>query len=136
MKKENGQAMVEFALVLPILILLLCGIVDFGWIFGNQLVANNACREATRSTAIHYNEVIAGVTTDEQRRVHFQTEAYNQIRADLSTGIFPAITVTLTKIGNDITVSANGNINVLTPFLSTIIGNTYNVDVNCVMRVE
>jgi uncharacterized protein (UPF0333 family) len=35
-KNEKGQAMVEFALIVPLLILLLCGIIDFGWIFGNQ----------------------------------------------------------------------------------------------------
>jgi Flp pilus assembly protein TadG len=53
-KSENGQAMVEFALVLPIILLFLAGIVAFGWIFGNQLMADNACREAARYTAVHY----------------------------------------------------------------------------------
>ncbi|HBC32331.1 MAG TPA: hypothetical protein DC024_13950 [Clostridiales bacterium] len=54
MKKESGQAMVEFALVLPILLLLIGGIIDFGWIFHNQLATNNASREAARFIAIHY----------------------------------------------------------------------------------
>jgi uncharacterized protein (UPF0333 family) len=54
LKKENGQAMVEFALVLPILLLFIAGIIDFGWIYHNQLSANNASREAARYIAIHY----------------------------------------------------------------------------------
>lgn len=53
-KNENGQAMVEFALVFPILILLVGAIIDFGWIYYNQLTANNASREAARYIAIHY----------------------------------------------------------------------------------
>lgn len=32
-RKEEGQAMVEFALVFPILLLLLLGILEFGHIF-------------------------------------------------------------------------------------------------------
>ena len=32
-KRESGQAMVEFALILPILLLIVCGIIDFGWLF-------------------------------------------------------------------------------------------------------
>lgn len=48
MKKENGQSAVEFALVLPILLLIVCGILDFGWLFYNQLSVENACREGAR----------------------------------------------------------------------------------------
>ena len=32
-KRESGQAMVEFALVLPIFLLLVMGILDFGFLF-------------------------------------------------------------------------------------------------------
>ena len=41
--REDGQSMVEFALILPIFLLILCGIIDFGWLFYNQLSLNNAC---------------------------------------------------------------------------------------------
>jgi len=39
LKKENGQSLVEFALVLPILLILLFSIIDFGMLFAakNQL---------------------------------------------------------------------------------------------------
>lgn len=33
MKKENGQSLVEFALVLPILLILVFSIIDFGMLF-------------------------------------------------------------------------------------------------------
>ena len=41
--------MVEFALVLPLLLLILCGILDFGWLFYNQFNVDNTARQAART---------------------------------------------------------------------------------------
>lgn len=46
--KPAGQGLVEFALVLPILLLLLMGVVDFGWIVFNYAQLQNSLREALR----------------------------------------------------------------------------------------
>lgn len=48
-KSEEGQALVEFALVLPLLLLIICGMMDFGWLFYNQLNVDNTAREAARA---------------------------------------------------------------------------------------
>ena len=50
MKKPNerGVSAVEFALVLPVLVLILFGIVEFGLILYNQQVITNASREGAR----------------------------------------------------------------------------------------
>ena len=45
---KDGQALVEFALVLPILVLLLIGMMEFGLLLYNQQVITNASREGTR----------------------------------------------------------------------------------------
>ena len=47
-KREKGQSAVEFALVLPILLLIVCGLLDVGWLFYNQLSVDNAGREGAR----------------------------------------------------------------------------------------
>src|SRR5258706_3512507 len=47
-KKSRGQALVEFALVLPILLLLLFGTIDFGWIMFNYVSLYNVLREGIR----------------------------------------------------------------------------------------
>ncbi len=56
MRREHrscrGQSMVETALVLPIIILLLVGIIDFGLLFNNYIVLSNATREAARKAAV------------------------------------------------------------------------------------
>jgi len=47
-RKQRGQGMVEFALVLPVLILLLIGIMEFGYFFFVYSSANTAVRSAVR----------------------------------------------------------------------------------------
>ena len=53
--RARGQALVEFALILPIFILLLLGIFDFGRaIYGNNTISN-AAREAVRVGIVDQN---------------------------------------------------------------------------------
>ena len=54
---ERGAAAVEFALILPILLTLVFGIVEFGWAFGQQVSLGNAAREAARTMAIHWADL-------------------------------------------------------------------------------
>jgi Flp pilus assembly protein TadG len=49
---DRGVAMVEFALVLPLFALLLCGIVDFSRAFNVQVKLSDAAAEGTRLMAI------------------------------------------------------------------------------------
>lgn len=54
-KNEDGQALVEFALILPILLLLVVGIIDYGWLFMAKITTNNAAREAARLYVVKGN---------------------------------------------------------------------------------
>jgi hypothetical protein len=45
---DSGAAAVEFALVLPVLLLILFGIVDYGIYFSDSLAGQSGVREATR----------------------------------------------------------------------------------------
>ncbi|MGA8141950.1 MAG: TadE/TadG family type IV pilus assembly protein [Desulfobaccales bacterium] len=49
---EGGAVAVEFALVLPILALILCGIFDIGNIYYNLDLVNNAARQGARLAAV------------------------------------------------------------------------------------
>jgi len=48
LKTERGAAAVEFALVLPVLVLLLFGVIEFGLLMFNKAVLTNAAREGAR----------------------------------------------------------------------------------------
>jgi Flp pilus assembly protein TadG len=54
-KHERGAVAVEFALVFPILILVLVGIIEYGAVFNAQLMVTGAAREASRSMALTSN---------------------------------------------------------------------------------
>ena len=47
-KRQSGQALVELALVLPLLLILAFGIVEFGLLMYNKAVITNASREGAR----------------------------------------------------------------------------------------
>jgi hypothetical protein len=46
---EKGSETVEFALCLPVLILILCGIVEYGWYLTSQIVLTNAVSAGARA---------------------------------------------------------------------------------------
>lgn len=50
--KQRGTASVEFALVLPLLLSLLFGIIEFGFVFKDQLSLQQAAREGARVAAV------------------------------------------------------------------------------------
>src|SRR5579885_3034732 len=51
-KREDGQAMVEFALVAPLLFLILFGIVQFGVAFMHSVALTDAVRAGARQAAV------------------------------------------------------------------------------------
>ena len=50
-REERGQTLVEFALVLPLLGLLIFGIIQFGIIFNNYVTLTDAARAGARRAA-------------------------------------------------------------------------------------
>ncbi|HEX4812274.1 MAG TPA: TadE family protein, partial [Nonomuraea sp.] len=57
--RNAGQALVEFALVAPILLGLVGGIVEFSYTYNLQISVTQAAREAARNMAIHNNQALA-----------------------------------------------------------------------------
>ena len=101
---ENGQALVELAVSLPVLLLLLFGIMEFGWYFYNQMSIENGSREGARYAIV--NSESATLTTDVEILVQ------NMIKG-------PGATVVLVSlIGDDIKVTVNKSVPTLTPIAS------------------
>jgi len=88
-RSQAGAELVEFALVLPILLLVFGGIVDFGLLLLRQQVVTNAAREGARLA------VLPGYTaTDVQARVtQFVREGIND---DSAAPVSQLTVVTLT----------------------------------------
>ena len=55
LKEDRGAVAVEFALVFPLLILVLFGVIEYGAVYNAQLVITGAAREAAREMAVTGN---------------------------------------------------------------------------------
>jgi Flp pilus assembly protein TadG len=52
-RRERGQSLVEFALVIPVFLLILMGVVDFGMAIYKFNGVSQAAREIARVTSVH-----------------------------------------------------------------------------------
>ena len=124
-RSETGQAIVEAAFVIPLLILLLCGILDFGWIFANQLEVDNCSREGARFAVV--NADAADLTTLVTGRV--------ESVAGLSSA--DDITVVVDFVGSqDVRVQVTKRVQVLTPLAGIFVPDQQlDLESTTVMRV-
>ena len=58
-RSERGAAALEFALILPILITLIFGIIEFGRAFNASITVTQAAREAVRQVALNKGSAAA-----------------------------------------------------------------------------
>ena len=130
-KHEDGQAMVEFALILPIFLLILCGILDFGWLFYNQLSLNNACREGARYAVVHTAE-----NADTQSIINHIENTTTTVFANDGVDISIEYTSPADPTSGDIKVSMQADISFFTPVLSTVLGKERRITSTVIMKVE
>jgi Flp pilus assembly protein TadG len=101
-KRQTGQAVVELALMLPLLILILVGIFDLGRIYQAQVTLTNAAREGARYGSIY--PIASAVQT--------------RTAQEASAGGISPVTVTPAGLGasggNPITVTVQYNFPMLT----------------------
>ncbi len=66
--REGGQSLVEFSLILAPLLLLLLGVVQFGFIFNAYITVSTAAREAAREGSIYvYDRTLTQSANDAAR---------------------------------------------------------------------
>ena len=119
--------MVEMAIMLPMLLLLLIGIIDFGRILGGYMIIHELARDGVRAGVV-------GASKD---------DIVGQIKAN-------AILVTIVdgdidvdpnndadrEIGDPLMVSVKHEFEVLTPFIDGIIPDPWILTAEYVMRIE
>jgi Flp pilus assembly protein TadG len=62
--RDRGQALVEFALILPILLLVVTGIMQFGVLLSGQIALVNGVREAARYGSVLETSSVGSVPAD------------------------------------------------------------------------
>jgi Flp pilus assembly protein TadG len=131
---ERGAALVEFALCLPLLLVIIAGIVDFGFVFQRYEVLTNAAREGARlATLPQYN---GDLTLIRGRVREYVSQGLNIPITDMTTVLpdaqivvtSPDITVTSGPVTytiqtSVITITFVHNFLLLRPILGLINGN-------------
>jgi hypothetical protein len=64
-KHTSGQALVEFALVIPMLLILMVGIMEFSRAWMTQNILTGAAREAARVYAVQNDTAVADARADQ-----------------------------------------------------------------------
>ncbi len=125
---ESGNAAVEFALVIPLLLLILCGIFDFGNLYFQMDVVNEAARQGARLFAVNVSTSTSPCTL-------------TQITTNLQSGYGNQLTVkanpSAPASGSSVTVTVTENVTIMTPVISAFFtSNPTPVSGACTMYVE
>lgn len=129
-KNQKGQAVVEFALILPVLMLIICGLIEGGWMFSNQLAINNASREGARIGVIY--------SKDSNQLQIIQNKVLEIVPNFMKdkVSVLASYTNPTTPRSGDISVDVTYNVTPLTPITSVFIGDDFKLSSKCIMKLE
>lgn len=126
-RRTRGQALTEFAFLLPVFLIILGATLDLGRVFYAQISLTNAAREGAFQAAATPSSFQAGQPCDTQAnlvvcRVLLETkDSFVQIDpADVSLSCDPEGCAR--AVGNTVTVSVSGDFTLLTPILPLLLG--------------
>ena len=150
-RRQRGASVVEFAIVLPLLLMFLLGVIDFGSTLSNQISVRQGAREAARQGAVaNFGPTEScGATfqtsgSENMRKLICLTKARSDIRStdvkvairfDPGPGGYPAPGGAVSPVGNGIIVCSATPMVSLSKMFSPLLSGNY-IQTKVVMRVE
>ena len=130
-RRESGQSAVELALTLPLLLLLICGMLEMGWLSATRLVLDNITREGVRAGIVATSA--SANTSDVIARI-------NEMKPDYMTEAL-GITVSYSDSSNfregDITVVTTYDLAPLTPLTAFLTEDgVFHLRSECTMKMS
>lgn len=125
---QQGQAVVEFAVILPVLLLVLFSILQFGIVFNNYIQVTAAAREGARKAAVSRGLGAAGAKSAAITAAKGAAPGLNQSKVNVTFPNNPSFTA-----GTDVVVQ------VTYPYSINILGKVVssgNLTSSTTMRVE
>ena len=129
-KNEKGQSLVEFALVVPILLIFILGILEFGWLLNAKITLTSAAREGVRAA------VVSTVSRD-TRAFNAASESVDGVSGitlinDADHYSYYEVEDTLNNVRNAV-VEITGNVN---PLIGIFVDDPFQISAKAVMRIE
>ena len=130
-RRHRGAAAVEFALVVPLLVMILFGIMEFGYAFFIQASVASAARVGVRSYAINWNTVAAPGNTAAQNETAARNTAIALAKSApglVTSDFVPNPTIspscTTTTVGSQTTLTLTYRYHSLTGLLDGVLGQS------------
>jgi Flp pilus assembly protein TadG len=128
-RSERGQAVVETALVLPIIALLLFGMLDGGRVFHAWIVVTNGAREGARAASARQDTLVVLTAVD---------DAMGSITTfNVSVNPPDPSDPLGAPSGTPVTVDVDTDVTLVTPLIGALFGGpTVNVNASSTMQLE
>ncbi|NDI36373.1 TadE/TadG family type IV pilus assembly protein [Chengkuizengella sediminis] len=125
-KNERGQSLTEFALLLPILLLMICGIIDFGRLGFSYMNQHLTTQEAVR---------LGGLGKTDDEIVDFAKDYINiEDSENLQVSITPNDNIR--ESGDYVTVTLTSSFDSITPLIAMLMPDSIQISTNSTIRVE
>ena len=137
---ERGQTLAEFAIVLPVLMLIVLIGIDFGRAFFSWVTLTNAARIAANYAATNPNEAYPSaayttlVTNDAANALTTVCPISGTFNPTFIDG--PDANATTRDLGDSVQVSITCNFAVLTPIIGAIVGSPLPIGANAVFPMR
>lgn len=126
--KDRGAALVEFAIVVPVLLTFIFAVIEFGWAYSQNLDVRHGAREAGRLAVVNFG---TGAGTDQAEDLIHEACA----RMDEFGDTTVALDQDGTAPGSRVTVTVTRPLDTLTGFLDFALGGK-TLDSTVTMRAE
>jgi len=142
-RSSRGQTIVEFALVLPVFLLLLCGVVDFSNVLYNEMTMQNALRQAGRfattgNTLPDQTRLASIILTAQQAAAGLNLSSSSINISSNGTGGYGLTGGNPGGPGDIITISVTAGVPMLTPVIAPFFppNGKYNYTVSVTFKNE
>lgn len=134
-KEEHGQALVEMALVLPLFLLLLFGVIEMGRIGHAYISVNNAAGAGGRIASIGGDNLEID-TAIKNAATSLDPESLEIIISTLKNDGTISEHEGDRRSGHEVTVQVSYPVELIIPLISNVIPNPVNVNSSVIMRME
>lgn len=143
-RDQRGAVVVEFALIVPMLLLVVFGVLDFGYMLNRSTIVSNASRDGARVASLGgtYADILGTITSELSASGIATTSPSTVIKIDCKKLDGSACNATSSNYdtqvesGGTALVTVTYNYSWITPLISQIFGSTQSLVQPTQMRIE
>jgi Flp pilus assembly protein TadG len=133
-RRSRGDAIVEFAILAPVLVLILFGVLEMGRVVNAWLVVHNAAREGARAGVRVYPDAASATAAQSAASAYLTSGLGPGVRGDIAS---PSTPPTVQVTSDTVQVTTSTDVQLYTPLFQAIAGTSaVHVQASASMRRE